>query len=689
MPFLNFLIDLALQTDGKYCITVQSSPVGEATVTVDSPFSADDIQNALATFSRRRQGLTRVEETQAARQFGERLFNFLIRRNEDINAAYFASLDRAGANGLRLSLSLGKAGPLAELPWELMRDPNRDFLALSTLTPVVRYTRQLNIRPPVPVTLPLRVLVLISAPIDLPTLNVEGEWQRLQAATTELQKHGVIALERLEAATLIALQRRLRAEDYHVFHFIGHSDYDAKNQQGVLILESETDRRAHLITGDALAREIGGESTVRLVVLNSCQSSRRADHDPFSGLASSLVQLGIPAVVAMQFPITDGAASVFAEEFYRSIAESLPIDGAVGEARRAIANRIQTTEWATPVLYLRSDSGVLFRSAATPAEAVEKAPAPRRWIPVIVAVVILLALVIGGAVLFGGRGTPQPPITPTAAGKANLEVAGVRSSPARPAPGEAFRLLIAIRNSGIVDSGPFNWTWDASPTLLNALGGRIDNIAPGATQNISFPYSYGWWGSYSSQIIVDADSEIAETDERDNRKFPVIQLDDTRPFVVDFTLLPDNQIVTPPHALTATEFVPWNLAFAAVSSGGESCIGTPFQIIGLTEGNALTAGEDATAACAQSPLAVILRKPVGNVAVQLSSASAAQATLIYFSDESGTNELYRSAPVAVRAGSESVLGANDGVQRRVRRVEISTGGQPVMLTRLSLFQLGE
>src|SRR5690606_8569095 len=116
----------------------------------------------------------------------------LIRQHEDINSAYFASLDRAGSDGLRLRLSVDNAGALAGLPWELLSDPTRDFLALSRTTPVTRYTRQLSTRAPVPVILPLRVLVMISAPRDFPALNVEDEWNRLNDATVELQILGLL-----------------------------------------------------------------------------------------------------------------------------------------------------------------------------------------------------------------------------------------------------------------------------------------------------------------------------------------------------------------------------------------------------------------------------------------------------------------------------------------------------------------
>ena len=69
----------------------------------------------------------------------------------------------------------------------------------------------------------------------------------------------------------------------------------------------------------------------------------------------------MPAVVAMQFEISDEAAITFAEELYQSlIGRQDPIDVAVAEARKAIFTEVNETEWATPVLFLRNEDGRLF-----------------------------------------------------------------------------------------------------------------------------------------------------------------------------------------------------------------------------------------------------------------------------------------------------------------------------------------
>ena len=65
------------------------------------------------------------------------------------------------------------------------------------------------------------------------------------------------------------------------------------------------------------------------------------------------MQQGIPAVVAMQFEISDEAAIVIAHEFYTALAAGYPVDAALAEARKAAFTGGSSAEWGIPVLYLR------------------------------------------------------------------------------------------------------------------------------------------------------------------------------------------------------------------------------------------------------------------------------------------------------------------------------------------------
>ena len=110
-----------------------------------------------------------------------------------------------------------------------------------------------------------------------------------------------------------------------------------------------------------LANLLGDQAQLQLVVLNSCEGARTTLTDPFAGVATTLIQSGVPAVVAMQFEISDEAAIVFAEELYTNlIGRQDPIDAAVAEARKAVFVEVDELEWATPVLFLRDPAIALF-----------------------------------------------------------------------------------------------------------------------------------------------------------------------------------------------------------------------------------------------------------------------------------------------------------------------------------------
>ena len=85
--------------------------------------------------------------------------------------------------------------------------------------------------------------------------------------------------------------------------------------------------------------------------------------DPFAGVAGALVQRDIPAVVAMQFEISDEAAIVFAGGFYevagRRACQWTRSSRCV--ARLAmLAERSDDIEWGTPVLFMRVADGRIF-----------------------------------------------------------------------------------------------------------------------------------------------------------------------------------------------------------------------------------------------------------------------------------------------------------------------------------------
>ncbi len=377
--YLNF--DLLIEHAGsEYVARVTNSPAGEAATKFSLPFSALELENFLLKIGRPRRGVRRLNspEMEEAKVFGKRLFENVF--GSEVFGCLRSSLDQAGAKGsagLRLRLRLN-APELADLPWEYLYNSalNR-FLVLAVETPLVRYIELPERIRPLAVKPPLKILVMLSGPTDYPPLNVEEEWMKLQKALAHLEKRKLITLERLDEATLPALQRRLRQSQYHIFHFIGHGGYDESARDGILLLEDET-RHSRKVSGQFLGTILHNHRPLRMAVLNACEGARASATDPFTGTAQSLVQQGLPAVIAMQFEITDAAAITFSHEFYAAIADGYPIDAALVEARTAIFASGNDVEWGTPVLYMRAPDGIIFdfTSRVTPQPRSEENPAP-------------------------------------------------------------------------------------------------------------------------------------------------------------------------------------------------------------------------------------------------------------------------------------------------------------------------
>jgi hypothetical protein len=329
---------------------------------------------------------------------------------------------------------------------------------------------------------------------------------------------------------------------------------------------------------------------------------------------------------------------------------------------------------------------------AVPVKETASGPAlQQRAVAAALIVIVLLAGVL--FVLLGGGGivptpTPTSTITPSPEAtadvrRANLEIVTLRSAPNLPAPGQTFRLLIGVRNTGEIDSGPFNWTWSASPNLLNALDGQIDNVPPGATRNFSLSYSYGWWGSYDSIITIDIDGDVDESDERDNVAVSTIALSN-EPFDIDFSFLPNGDIITPPLTLLGGEFEAWSLVFGLKAPNPPGCARTPISII-ERDGRTVLSAEAASAApnCVQRPMIVTLRREVSNARVEILPSADGEATFTLYSDPAGIRSIFTDT-VSVVGGLPFLLEGGQASPGQIQRIEISIPGQAVNLTRLVL-----
>ena len=411
------------QSTGTYRV-VATGPSGEALGRLKLPFNDMELENFVLRVGRTRKGKRRIESPEMARakDFGSRLFASLF--EGDVKELYRSSFrDAQDENqGLRITLSLTGAPELSQIPWEYMYD-HPSFLSISTWTPIVRYLDIPKPRKPLQITLPLRILGVVSAPSDAEPIDVATEKAKLGQALAPLVESGWLAIDWLETASLLSLQRQLRRADYHVFHYIGHGGYDRDADDGVLLFEDEHGFSKR-ITGVQLGTILQDEISLRLAVLNACEGGRSSVEDPFSGVATSLIEREIPAVIGMQFEITDRSAIVFASEFYSALADGYPVDSALAEARKAIYADDNDVEWATPVLFMRVQDGSLFEIPKH-ASARDRKPDP--------SVALAAAKVEAEAVKAGADPTAA---TDTAAEKAAAEKAAAEKAAADRAAAE-------------------------------------------------------------------------------------------------------------------------------------------------------------------------------------------------------------------------------------------------------------
>ncbi|MEZ4735333.1 MAG: CHAT domain-containing protein [Caldilineaceae bacterium] len=369
---------------GGYRVRLLTSPVGQAThlavlpmgpQTTSGPLHLPDQLLSAFPFPHLDQG--QCVTPPAIQSFGDQLFQTFLGGEIGVSLRRSLDLVRQQDGGLRIRLRLDEAPELAAWPWEYLfdRTTNR-YLTLSNAISLVRYLALPYGEAPLPVASPLRLLVMVADPTDvLPRLDVAHEQARLQEALRDVVARGNIEITWLEEATLSALQSTLRHGPYHLFHFVGHGWLDAATQNAGLLLEN-SQGKGERVAATRLGMLLHNHPTLRFAFLNACEGARFIEGHPFTGVAQYLVQQGLPAVIAMQFPVSDEMAILLAHTFYGALADQYTVDGALTEARLALYGQNSVTEWGTPVLFMRTPDGSLWQTEQEEAMSKENSDAP-------------------------------------------------------------------------------------------------------------------------------------------------------------------------------------------------------------------------------------------------------------------------------------------------------------------------
>ncbi len=329
--------------------------------------------------------------------YGLALFDALF--TGQIHTAYTTARERARtrtAGRLRLRLWIDhKAADLHTLIWERLyyRSEGAAFrIATDAKLPFSRYFG-LQGDEAAAIVEPVRMLCVIANPdnlaaYDLTPLTIEDEIANLRAALDGLQKSGVSVtlmpgwrglsadqMQSLTAAgyaiipgpvTLGHIQQQLMDKPgYHIVHLLGHGTFSQSTGRAALMLEDKNGQVQAITDRELQQRLAGLEHKPHLIFLAACESAKR-EHanysadvgNPFMGLAQHLVQIDIPAVVAMQDKIAVPAAQELTRYFYHYLLQHGVVDKALNQARGFL---VDAPDWATPALFMRLREGRLLK----------------------------------------------------------------------------------------------------------------------------------------------------------------------------------------------------------------------------------------------------------------------------------------------------------------------------------------
>lgn len=337
-------------------------------------------------------------EREDLRALGQHLYRILFNGAQKLNSAktvadafeqtyeqFQAGLVKRNDHDSRMRLTLvfeTVVDDLAAYPWEFLfvSTSDKDGFFLTGEKRELILTRAVSrslVSSFAPEHKAINILIAVSKPRELQEVDdtVETEIDRLEAEIN--RRDGAskrIIVKRLVNPTHKQLRDEVIDFKPHIVHLIGHGrpgslalfkTKDDLTLERALVQEQRKAviEEAAWVDGNSV-RAIFNTNPPRIVFLHACNSADSRDSlASFKSLAHQVLGAGVPAVVAMQYEISNDDATQFATTFYQQLGEGMAIDEAVTSGRTALA--AITPAWGhprfgTPVVYLQSDALPIF-----------------------------------------------------------------------------------------------------------------------------------------------------------------------------------------------------------------------------------------------------------------------------------------------------------------------------------------
>lgn len=271
------------------------------------------------------------------------------------------ALARSNHRGLRLRIQTDDED-LRSIPWERLK-VSGEWPALRNRTPIVRLVTSRRRASSITVTGKFKVLGLVGAALEgsgSPKLNLDEEKRLVEEALAPLFRAKKVAIDWLDGEQIInEMQMKIRTWQPHMVHYLGHGISDSSGHSNAILI-SNGRKSLRSMNAESLG-DLLVDTSVQFVFLNACQTGH-----PIDGIAHDLVEAGIPAAIGMDGEISDSAAVEFTNVFYQAIADYLPVELAITEGRKRLKTALEDSDmqWASPILYMHADNGVLFKPNA-------------------------------------------------------------------------------------------------------------------------------------------------------------------------------------------------------------------------------------------------------------------------------------------------------------------------------------
>jgi hypothetical protein len=286
---------------------------------------------------------------------------------------------------LRLLVIASDLPDVLNLPWELLRPPMSDFLGVDSKFSIRRFPRSGGQIPAFDGELrprPLRLLLAVSSPTDLATLDYEREEEYLIRAISGMD----VAFDSGDLGSFQDLRDHVEQFQPHVVHLTGHgavlkmcprcegmngpeekvcrkcsASMEGVSALGHFAFEDESGK-ADLVSSEDLGRLMAA-SGVCCVFVSGCQTGKAPPTEALGGVCQGLVGEEVPLAIGWAASISDDVANQFARSFYRTLAAGRPIDRALVQARQDVAKTCEKwgdPSWTLPVLYSATDQSLIF-----------------------------------------------------------------------------------------------------------------------------------------------------------------------------------------------------------------------------------------------------------------------------------------------------------------------------------------